>query len=207
MKSSTSRHQLDLDVGGASTTADRQRLPSEPRLDRRRALGGLDRIRRHQSESCASARLNGDTGTAGSRSSAARTFNHDPTQNAWDRSIADVGGVPYVAWAEPVPNTNEALIRVSRLNADGTAWVEVMGGSQPDQPGSLRPAGGLSPHRDGVPYVAWQEGYGDPKIPRHTERPGPTEIGTAPRRSITIPQVRFEPEPTRRSAACHGSRG
>ena len=113
----------------------------------------------------------------------ANPLNHDPTQNAWDPSIADVGGVPYVAWAEePVPNTNEALIRVSRLNADGTAWVEVVGGSNPINQDPSAQAGGPSLIGiDGVPYVAWQEGYGDPKI--HVSKLNDTgtawtEIGT-----------------------------
>ncbi|MBY0277562.1 hypothetical protein K2Z84_19690 [Candidatus Binatia bacterium] len=96
----------------------------------------------------------------------ANPINHDATQNAYDPCLADVGGVPYVAWAEqPEPNVAEARIRVSRLNDAGTAWTEVVGGSNPINHDASAQAGGPSlTSIGGVPFVAWQEGYGDPKI-------------------------------------------
>ena len=88
-----------------------------------------------------------EVGTAGS-------INISSTQDATNPDIADVGGVPYVAWTENDGTNDE--IRVKRF--DGTSWVEVGSGASPinrsptengDSP-SLASVGG-------VPYVAWKE--------------------------------------------------
>lgn len=131
------------------------------------------------------ARLN-DAGTGWTEVvGGASPINHDATQNAWDPSIADVGGVPWVAWAEePVPDSTQGRIRVSRLNAAGTAWTEVVGGTNPinkdpSAQGAFPSLIGIG----GVPYVAWQEGYGDPRIHVSTLDVAGTawvEIGSGP---------------------------
>ena len=115
----------------------------------------------------------------------ANPINHDATQNAFDPCLADVGGVPYVAWAEePQPHVAESRIRVSRLNDAGTAWTEVVGGTNPINQDASAQAGGPSlTSIGGVPWVAWQEGYGDPKI--HVSKLNDagtawTELGSGP---------------------------
>jgi hypothetical protein len=70
-------------------------------------------------------------------------------------SAATIGGAPYVAWTLWDGNNHE--VRVSRLNATGTAWEEVVGGASPINHNSgdaleLRLIG-----IGGVPYVAWTE--------------------------------------------------
>ena len=54
----------------------------------------------------------------------ASPINTANNRNAQNPSLADVGGVPYVAWDEP-PNVGSAeQVRVSRLNGAGTAWEQ-----------------------------------------------------------------------------------
>src|SRR4051812_13336621 len=68
-------------------------------------------------------RLN-DAGTAWSQVTAA-PLDRDSSHDAFEPSIADVGGVPYVAWTESGgPHDQE---RVSRLNSAATGW-DVVGG-------------------------------------------------------------------------------
>jgi hypothetical protein len=85
----------------------------------------------------------------------ASPINQDPARNAFGPSLTSIGGVPYVAWSESGPTLE---IRVSRLNAMGTAWEEVVGGASPI---SQDPSGnGTSPSLTsigGVPYVAFTE--------------------------------------------------
>ena len=110
-------------------------------------------------------------------------LNHDPTQNACGiRASPTSAACRTSPGRRPVPNTNEALIRVSRLNADGTAWVRGRGRIQPDQPGSLRAGRRPQPHRDRRRAVrGLAKGYGDPKI--HVSKgttPGPRGPRSAP---------------------------
>ena len=88
--------------------------------------------------------------------SGASPINHDPTMNAGQPSMASVGGVPYVTWIETDGTNFE--VRVSRLNAAGTAWQEVGGGASPINQADDGAA--TDPHLAdiaGVPYVAWRE--------------------------------------------------
>src|SRR4051812_7155 len=57
--------------------------------------------------------------------SGANPINHAPDRDARMPSLADVGGVPYVAWYER--DATAQRIRVSRVDASGTAWQEVGG--------------------------------------------------------------------------------
>src|SRR5688572_2124739 len=57
----------------------------------------------------------------------ASPINQADNQDAIDPSLTSIGGVPYVAWTEH-DGTNSEL-RVSRLNAAGTAWEQVVGGA------------------------------------------------------------------------------
>jgi hypothetical protein len=85
--------------------------------------------------------------------------NHASNQDAIEPSVAAVGGLPYVAWSE-YDGTNRR-VRVSRLNAAGTAWEEVVGGASPIHHASDRSA--FAPSLTavgGVPYVAWREDDG-----------------------------------------------
>lgn len=101
------------------------------------------------------ARLNA-AGTAWEAVGAAASINADRNANALDASIADIGGVPWVAWAEDDGVNFE--IRVARLNAAGTAWTEVVGGLSPINHAANRDA--IDPQLisvGGVPHVAWVE--------------------------------------------------
>jgi hypothetical protein len=83
-------------------------------------------------------------------------INHAANRTASTASVAAVGGVPYVAWVE-FDGTNYEL-RVSRLNAAGTAWQEVVGGDSPINHAGDRDARQPSLAAvGGVPYVAWIE--------------------------------------------------
>ncbi|HEX8742013.1 MAG TPA: hypothetical protein VF712_02660 [Thermoleophilaceae bacterium] len=86
----------------------------------------------------------------------ASPINHSNGFSASNPSLAAIGGAPYVAWRED-DGTN-AETRVSRLNAAGTAWEEVVGGASPINQSSDRHAEwpGLT-GIGGVPYVAWSE--------------------------------------------------
>ena len=67
--------------------------------------------------------------------------------------------MPYVAWGE-FDGTNSEL-RVSRLNAAGTAWQQVVGGASPINHADDQDAGPPSLTAiGGVPYVAWNEDDG-----------------------------------------------
>jgi hypothetical protein len=86
----------------------------------------------------------------------ASPINHDSNRSAFDVSLTAIGGVPYVAWSETDGVNDE--VRVSRLNAAGTAWEEVVGGASPINHSSAGNAGGASLAAiGGVPYVAWSE--------------------------------------------------
>jgi hypothetical protein len=69
-------------------------------------------------------------------------------------SLVPISGVPYVAWSEST-GLDGHDVRVSRLNAAGTAWKEV-GGALDHTAGddSFQPR---MTSIDGVPYVAWTE--------------------------------------------------
>jgi hypothetical protein len=70
-------------------------------------------------------------------------------------SLTAIDGVPYVAWTEE--NSFEGRLRVSRLNAAGTAWAPVVGGENPlNQAPDSRGVGHPSlTATGGMPYVAW----------------------------------------------------
>ena len=59
----------------------------------------------------------------------ASPINQANNQDGVEPSLTAIGGVPYVAWSED-DGTNSEL-RVSRLNAAGTAWEQVVGGASP----------------------------------------------------------------------------
>ena len=83
-------------------------------------------------------------------------INHTPGNNAERPSLTAIGGVAYVAWDEFDGTNNE--IRVSKLNATGTAWTEVGGGASPINQDPSRNAQNPSlTSIGGVPYVAWME--------------------------------------------------
>jgi hypothetical protein len=86
----------------------------------------------------------------------ASPINQADSRAAFDPSLTSVGGVPYVAWREDDGVNDE--IRVSRLNAAGTAWEQVVGGASPINQANDR-SSGLPSLTDigGVPYVAWSE--------------------------------------------------
>jgi hypothetical protein len=84
----------------------------------------------------------------------ASPINYSSAQDAAFPDLIEIGGVPYLAWSED--DGNYSQIRVSRLNAAGTAWPEVVGGpgpiSVPTDHGSIAPS---LTSIGGVPYVAW----------------------------------------------------
>jgi hypothetical protein len=89
-------------------------------------------------------------------------LNENPAQNAADPSLADVGGVPHVAWTEQDGN-GHVQVRVAKLNPGGTQWLKVGQTENPPSPinqsfnqsadhPSLTAMGSPA-----VPYVAWTE--------------------------------------------------
>ncbi|MFN8112805.1 MAG: Calx-beta domain-containing protein [Solirubrobacterales bacterium] len=85
-------------------------------------------------------------------------LNHTPTANAAGPDLTTVNGVPYVAWVEDDGTNLEA--RVAKLNAGGTGWTEIDGGSpsSPINRDSTKSAGSVSlADVGGVPYIAWSE--------------------------------------------------
>jgi len=116
--------------------------------------GGTDQVR--------VARLNA-TGTGwdkvGAAVSPASPINLAPTRNAVGVSIANVGGVPYVAWTE-FDGTNYE-VRVARPIADGTAWERVGIAVNPASPINNSPSRNarqpVIAAVGGVPVVAWAE--------------------------------------------------
>ena len=88
-------------------------------------------------------------------------INQSPTQNAQQPSLTVIGGVPWVAWSEA--DGSGAEIRVSRLNAAGTAWEQVVGGTSPINHGAGANPNAVHPSLaaiGGVPHVAWTESDG-----------------------------------------------
>ncbi|HKP90719.1 MAG TPA: hypothetical protein VJT75_12195 [Thermoleophilaceae bacterium] len=88
-------------------------------------------------------------------------LNHSSDEDALEPSIAEIGGVPYVAWVEVLEHDfAHQQLRVSRLGASGTAWDEVVGGDNPfgvplDHTANHPSLVGIG----GVPYVAWEHTY------------------------------------------------
>lgn len=85
-------------------------------------------------------------------------INRETLGSAERPRIASVGGVPHVVWSETPEVSSVQQIRVARLNAAGTDWEELVGGTSPinhmaAQDGRLPSMGDL----DGRPIVAWQE--------------------------------------------------
>jgi hypothetical protein len=89
--------------------------------------------------------------------------NADLTHNVGSPSLADVGGVPYVAWLEDDGTNRE--VRVARLNAAGNGWEEPWRGVDATHGGINQDASkdGHLPRLasiGGVPFVAWDESDG-----------------------------------------------
>jgi hypothetical protein len=87
-------------------------------------------------------------------------INESATQPAQAPSLTAIGGVPYVAWREFSAATLKYEIRVSRLNAAGTAWQQVVGGTSPINHGGVASGDAYNPSLAAigdVPYVAWRE--------------------------------------------------
>src|SRR2546421_12983276 len=79
------------------------------------------------------------------------SLNFDAAQAAHNPSIAAVGGVPYVAWEEPVGAVGQ--IRVRRF--DGANWLLVGGPLNADTgKNAVQPS---LPDFGGVPYGGWGE--------------------------------------------------
>ena len=84
------------------------------------------------------------------------SLNTDTAQAGGEPSIASVGGVPYVAWAESIATVNRNKVHVRRLNANGTTWDLVgtdlnVDATKMGQAPRIADVGG-------VPYVTWFEG-------------------------------------------------
>jgi hypothetical protein len=148
-------------VGGASPINHASdRSASEPSLA---AIGGVPYVAWDESDGTNTevrvSRLNA-AGTAWEEVvGGVSPINHAGDRNAFAPSLTAIGGVPHVAWYEDDGTNYE--IRVSRLNAAGTAWEEVVGGVSPINHASDRDAFGASLAAiGGVPYVAWDESDG-----------------------------------------------
>ena len=86
----------------------------------------------------------------------ASPINQANNQNGVDPALAEIGGVPYVAWRET--DGSRFQMRVSRLNTAGTAWEQLVGGASPINHASNQNAIDTNlTGVGGVPYVAWRE--------------------------------------------------
>ena len=82
--------------------------------------------------------------------------NHSADAGAGEVSLTTVRGVPHLAWTEW--NGDVYTVRVSRLNAAGTDWVEIGGGTNPINHAPDKNAANPSlAEVGGRPYVAWLE--------------------------------------------------
>ncbi len=86
----------------------------------------------------------------------ASPVNQDPSQDAFFPSMTVIANVPYVAWMED--DGPGFQIRVSRLNAAGTGWEQVVGGASPinHDPTGIAQSPSIASVGN-VPYVAWSE--------------------------------------------------
>ncbi|HWH13632.1 MAG TPA: hypothetical protein VNT51_02730 [Miltoncostaeaceae bacterium] len=98
----------------------------------------------------------------GEAANPASPVNNDSLTSATSVALADVGGVPHVAWTER--DGVNAEVRVARLSGDGSRWDRVGALLNPASPVNQAPdrdAGAPSiTSVNGVPYVAWAEGDG-----------------------------------------------
>src|SRR5687768_5214335 len=89
----------------------------------------------------------------------ASPVNAAANQNATQADLAQVAGVPHVAWREDDGGNFE--IRVARLNAAGTAWERVGEAADPASPINAVDTHDASQPSlasvGGVPHVAWEE--------------------------------------------------
>ena len=87
--------------------------------------------------------------------------NRDPDTPAAYQSLASVGGVPFVAWAES--DGSGRKIRVARPNGANSGWDEVVGGAHPIQTAPDEHGFDTSiVSIGGVPYVAYVDGTSPP---------------------------------------------
>lgn len=101
-------------------------------------------------------RLNADGSAWEELGGGSTPINHSADGRAFDPKLVDIDGVPYVAWIED-DGTNQE-VRVSRFNADASAWEEVVGGPSPiNRAPDVGASGASLAQVDGVPYVAWTE--------------------------------------------------
>ncbi len=84
------------------------------------------------------------------------SLNIDTAQAGSEPSIASVGGVPYVAWAESIATVNRDKVHVRRLNANGTTWDLV--GTDLNFDATKQALAPRIADVGGVPYVTWFEG-------------------------------------------------
>ena len=88
--------------------------------------------------------------------------NNDSLGDARSAAIADVNGVPFVAWTE-FDGTN-AEVRVARPSADGQGWDRVGQASPASSPINASPSHNAGAADiasiNGVPYVTWAEDDG-----------------------------------------------
>jgi hypothetical protein len=80
------------------------------------------------------------------------------TQDATAPSIADVNGVPWVAWQEVASGGTQQNVNVRALNATGTAWVTM--GAPVDKVASADAQAPSLTSINGVPWIAWSEQQG-----------------------------------------------
>lgn len=93
--------------------------------------------------------------------SPANPINHDSGKSAGSVSLADVGGVPYLAWSEET-GVNEAQVWVDKLS--GGSWTQVGGTSPLNYDPDQQAGGSVITAIGGVPYVAWVENYGNGQV-------------------------------------------
>lgn len=87
----------------------------------------------------------------------ASPIDRDPTASTSSPSIAGIGGTPHVAWIE---RTAVVQVRVARLDAAGTDWVE-LGGPDGINLDPSQEVGGVRLAAVGtVPFVTWNEFVG-----------------------------------------------
>jgi len=82
--------------------------------------------------------------------------NENARSDAGEPSLADVGGVPWVAWVEDEPVGSE--VRVARLSSNTDDWEQPVGGAHPISASELFFSSSATVMSvGGFPWVAWRE--------------------------------------------------
>ena len=116
-------------------------------------------------------------------------------------SVADIGGTPWVSWAERSGQSGGQLVRTARLN--GSSWQQV-GSAANDSGGHDAGVGPALASVNGFPWVAF--GESDQQTPGGQNQPGMLQPGAREPPGADLRRARCPGRATRRPRCCRGSR-